>query len=74
MRHASTQTTMNIYGKAMTDRKGQANSKVVEIVLNSSKSGKNRRPQEADRGYWELMGGCGTLQNPPNQLRSLVAG
>ena len=40
MRHASIQTTMNIYGKAMTDSKRQAHSKVVEMVLNSSKSGK----------------------------------
>ncbi len=38
MRHASIQTTMNIYGKAMTDSKRQAHSKVVEMVLNSSKS------------------------------------
>jgi integrase len=39
MRHASIQTTMNIYGKAMTDSKRQAHSKVVEMVLNTSKSG-----------------------------------
>jgi integrase len=38
MRHASIQTTMNIYGKAMTDSKRQAHSKVVEIVLKNSKS------------------------------------
>ena len=37
MRHASIQTTMNIYGKAMTDSKRQAHSKVVEMVLNPSK-------------------------------------
>ena len=37
MRHASIQTTMNIYGKAMTDSKRQAHSKVVEMVLNSGK-------------------------------------
>jgi integrase len=37
MRHASIQTTMNIYGKAMTDSKRQAHSKVVEMVLNRSK-------------------------------------
>jgi len=33
MRHASIQTTMNIYGKAMTDTKHQAHRKVVEMVL-----------------------------------------
>jgi integrase len=38
MRHASIQTTMNIYGEAMTDSKRQAHSKVVEMVLNSNKS------------------------------------
>jgi integrase len=33
MRHASVQTTMNVYGKAMTDSKRQAHSKVVQMVL-----------------------------------------
>lgn len=33
MRHASIQTTMNVYGKAMTDTKRQAHSKVVELIL-----------------------------------------
>ena len=40
MRHGSIQTTMNIYGKAMTDSKRQAHSKVVEMVLNGG------RPEE----------------------------
>ena len=55
MRHASIQTTMNIYGKAMTDSKRQAHSKVVEMVLNSGKSDQ-LRPEDAGCGYWELMG------------------
>ena len=38
MRHASVPTTMNVYGKAMTDSKRQAHSKVVEKVLKSKKS------------------------------------
>ena len=33
MRHASIQTTMNVYGRAMTDSKRKANSKVVELIL-----------------------------------------
>jgi len=33
MRHASVPTTMNVYGKAMTDSKRQAHSKVVQMVL-----------------------------------------
>jgi integrase len=42
MRYASIQTTMNIYGKAMTDSKRQAHSKAEKMVLNSGKSKENR--------------------------------
>lgn len=38
MRHASIQTTMNVYGKAMTDTKRQAHRRVVELVLKPSKT------------------------------------
>jgi hypothetical protein len=55
MRHSSIQTTMNIYGKTMTDSKRQAHSKVVEMVLNSSKSketiGRNN-PVAAIGSFW----------------------
>ena len=33
MRHASIQTTMNVYGAAMSETKRAANSKVVEMIL-----------------------------------------
>jgi hypothetical protein len=33
MRHASIQTTMNIYGKAMTDSKRQAHNKTRFLLL-----------------------------------------
>jgi hypothetical protein len=33
MRHASTQTTMNVYGQALSETKRQVNSKVVRMVL-----------------------------------------
>jgi integrase len=33
MRHASIQTTMNTYGRAMTDSKRQAHGNVVEMIL-----------------------------------------
>ncbi|HTM11554.1 MAG TPA: tyrosine-type recombinase/integrase, partial [Bryobacteraceae bacterium] len=33
MKHASITTTMNVYGKVMTDTKRLANSKVVQMVL-----------------------------------------
>jgi len=32
------------------------------------------QPPGAGRGYWELMGVCGTLGNPCNRLKRLVAG
>ena len=38
MRHASIQTTMNVYGQAMTTSKREANSKVVEMVLKPMKA------------------------------------
>jgi integrase len=38
MRHASIRTTMNVYGRAMTDGKREAYRKVVEMVLKSSKT------------------------------------
>jgi integrase len=41
MRHASIQTTMNIYGKAMTDSKRRAHSKVVELILKPKKTGES---------------------------------
>ena len=41
MRHASIQTTMNVYGKAMTDSKRQAHSQVVKLIL------KPRKPSES---------------------------
>ncbi|HZB87102.1 MAG TPA: site-specific integrase, partial [Terracidiphilus sp.] len=38
MRHASIQTTMNVYGQAMSSSKREANSKVVEMVLKPMKA------------------------------------
>jgi len=37
MRHASIQTTMNVYGQAMPETKRQANSKIVQMVLREPK-------------------------------------
>jgi len=33
MRHASIQTTMDVYGRAMTDSKRRANGNVVQMLL-----------------------------------------
>jgi integrase len=38
MRHASIQTTMNVYGQAMSSSKREANGKVVEMVLKPTKA------------------------------------
>ncbi len=38
MRHASIQTTMNVYGQAMSSSKREANRKVVEMVLKPLKA------------------------------------
>jgi integrase len=58
MRHASIQTTMNIYGKAMTDTKRQAHRKVVEMVLKSNKmeeSADHKRSVAAIGSLWEFV-------------------
>ena len=39
MRHASIQTTMNVYGKAMTASKRKAHSRVVEMILKPEAGG-----------------------------------
>ena len=43
MRHASIQTTMNIYGQAMSNSKREANSKVVEMVLKTTQGERQKR-------------------------------
>ena len=63
MRHATIQTTMNIYGKVMTDTKRQAHRKVVEMVLKLQENRGRQRPEEADCWYWELMGVRVVLRN-----------
>ena len=45
MRHASIQTTMNVYGRAMTETKRRANSQVVGLVF-----GPNSQESTADAG------------------------
>ena len=42
MRHASIQTTMNVYGKAMSNTKREAHSRVVQAIL-SHRMCKSRR-------------------------------
>lgn len=45
MRHASIQTTMNVCGKAMSDTKRQAHSKVVAMVLRKSEPEPDTGPE-----------------------------
>jgi integrase len=42
MRHASIQTTMNVYGRAMTDGKRQAHGNVVEMILKPADNPTNK--------------------------------
>jgi hypothetical protein len=49
MRHASIQTTMNVYGRAMTDSKRQAQSNIVQMVL-KTESPKTAAPSGAEKG------------------------
>jgi len=37
MRHASIQTTMNVYGQAMNDSKRDANTKVVRLAVGAER-------------------------------------
>ncbi|HYK91119.1 MAG TPA: tyrosine-type recombinase/integrase, partial [Acidobacteriota bacterium] len=47
MRHASIQTTMNVYGRAtMSEAKRRANSKVVRMALKPLMAGKNEGKSE----------------------------
>ena len=46
MRHASIQTTMNVYGRAMTDSKRQAHNNVVQMVM-KGKSTNTRNAEPA---------------------------
>ena len=47
MRHASIQTTMNVYGRVMTETKRQASSRVVNIVLGRPKPASNTKASGA---------------------------
>jgi integrase len=49
MRHASVQTTMNVYGRAMTDGKRQAHGNVVEMILKPAGSPTNKPEAEAEK-------------------------
>ncbi len=48
MRHASIQTTMNVYGRTMTDAKRQAHSNVVQMIL-TTESPKTAAPAAAEK-------------------------
>jgi hypothetical protein len=60
LRHASIQTTMNVYTQAVPDQKRAANSKVVEMVLSGAKTVPGQRVSAngsrtgADCGFSQL--------------------
>jgi integrase len=47
MRHASIQTTMNVYGREMADGKRQAHEYVVEMILKPAGGPTNKPEAEA---------------------------
>ena len=49
MRHASIQTTMNVYGRAMTDSKRQAHGNVVEMILKPANKPTSKPEAEAGK-------------------------
>jgi integrase len=65
MRHASIQTTMNVYGRAMTDSKRQAHDKVVQMIR------KNGNPEPIAKGLKWSWGMRLVTRKP---FRILVAG
>ena len=58
MRHASIQTTMNVYGQAMPESKKAASGKVVEMVLKPMKVS----AENSTYCYREFMGVCQHFQ------------
>jgi hypothetical protein len=67
VRHANIQTAMNVYTQAVSDQKRAANSKVVEMVLASAKTGPKclfqRMGAERER--------IGSLQTSHDQLQGI---
>jgi hypothetical protein len=87
MQHASIQTTMNVYGRAMTETKRAANSKVVRLVLRGDGSVGRTVPSRSrrlrmggdvrSRRGSRLLGVFGSLfflGRDRNPLKRLVAG
>ena len=73
MRHASIQTTMNVYGKAMSDTKRQAHSKIVAMVLR--KRGPGQKPIHRETRL--VLGVNGSLQDArlrPQPVESVGCG
>ena len=73
MRHASIQTTMNVYGRAMTDGKRQAHSNVVQMVLQALGKEELDTKQQEKSLMWSRMV-LGFASEACNLLIKLVAG
>ncbi len=81
MRHASIQTTMNVYGQALSSTKRQANSKVVQMVLKptvsvqtNEKGADVRLPNQLRFSYWGFLGVSRFNPNSRKLMIPLVAG
>jgi integrase len=73
MRHASIQTTMNVYGRAMTDSKRQAHSNVVQMVL-KVESKETAARSSAEKQEPQVNVALGFAPEARNLLKRLVAG
>jgi hypothetical protein len=49
MRHANIATTMNVYTKALTPAKREAQSRVVDLLVDRSRDGEDNMPLQAQR-------------------------
>jgi hypothetical protein len=70
MRHTSIQTTMSVYGRAMTETKRRANSQVVGLVFGPTHAGFARRCGHCDvpvnSNLFLLVGDNGDLPEATN--------
>jgi hypothetical protein len=80
MHHASIQTTMNVYGQAMTDSKRHANSQVVSLIFGvPTQTVERSEPSSKFREFvavseWGQTGTCRRKLFIRNLLIFLVAG
>ena len=75
MRHASIQTTMNVYGRAMSETKRKANSNVVGLLItNPIQDVENKADSTRQTNQVGVNGSDFLATDQPSLLKGLVAG